>query len=321
MKSVHASKFFHHATWLVGVLWVGGGLAVSGCGSDEGMDGGDLTERGGTGGSGGAGGMAGMSNGGVGGTGNGGVGGVNTGGVGGSIGQGGSGGSMNADASVPMADPDAGVADAGVTDDEPEPREDLGEGDGQDVITIGDSYMNFLGDGIEVALEDVSGRDYRNYAVAGTRVLDGSGFLPSIPTQYQTAVDEDPDIKTVVMTGGGNDILGTNCADEECNTIVDDVAVRMAELREQMAEDGVEDVVLINYGYPADESRHASLDYSRMKIAEECLVTNTPRCHFIDPVEELDGKIRSDGIHPTAEGYDLLGEMVWELMQEEGMRR
>jgi lysophospholipase L1-like esterase len=46
-----------------------------------------------------------------------------------------------------------------------------------------------------------------------------------------------------------------------------------------------------------------------------------PRCHYIDPVEELAGRISPDGIHPTAEGYDILGQMVWDLMQAEGIRR
>ena len=36
---------------------------------------------------------------------------------------------------------------------------------------------------------------------------------------------------------------------------------------------------------------------------------------------ELDGKISSDGIHPTAEGFDILGQMVWDLMQAEHVRR
>jgi hypothetical protein len=46
-----------------------------------------------------------------------------------------------------------------------------------------------------------------------------------------------------------------------------------------------------------------------------------PRCHFIDPVEQLRGKIRGDGIHPTGEGYDILGQLVWDRMQERGIRR
>ena len=47
-------------------------------------------------------------------------------------------------------------------------------GDCTDVITIGDSFMNSNGfEGTEISLEKVSGRDYRNYGVAGTQLLDG----------------------------------------------------------------------------------------------------------------------------------------------------
>jgi hypothetical protein len=51
------------------------------------------------------------------------------------------------------------------------------------------------------------------------------------------------------------------------------------------------------------------------------LKTATPRCHFVDPVQQLMGKISGDGIRPTDEGYDILGKTVWDLMKAEGMRR
>ena len=36
---------------------------------------------------------------------------------------------------------------------------------------------------------------------------------------------------------------------------------------------------------------------------------------------QLAGKIAPDGIHPTDEGYNILGQMVWDLMKAEGVRR
>jgi hypothetical protein len=191
---------------------------------------------------------------------------------------------------------------------------DLGEGDMQDVVTIGDSYMSLIIRGIQQSLETISGRDYRNYAVPGTLVLN-----EQIPGQYDAAVAADADIKTVVMTGGGNDVLSRQCG--TCEDVIDQVSARLAELRTQMAEDGVEDVIIVSYGYPADQARHASLDYSRGLLAQQCKKELTPRCHYIDPVEELAGKISADGIHPTQEGYDILGQLVWDLMQAEGVRR
>ena len=175
--------------------------------------------------------------------------------------------------------------------------------------------MNLIATGIQQSLERISGRDYRNYAVPGTLVLNDQ-----IPNQYGTAVAEDADILTVVMTGGGNDVLASPCTGT-CAEVIDQVAARLDELRMTMAADGVEDVVLVSYGYPADQNRHAALDYSRMLLSEACTEDDVPRCHYIDPVEELAGRISPDGIHPTAEGYDILGQMVWDLMQAEGIRR
>ena len=47
------------------------------------------------------------------------------------------------------------------------------------------------------------------------------------------------------------------------------------------------------------------------------------RCHFVDPIGELAEPIpiRADGIHPTAAGYDAVGQLVWDHMQAEGVRR
>ena len=219
--------------------------------------------------------------------------------------------------------PVVGAADGGSVADAEATHADLGQGDGKDVITMGDSYMLLAVTGIQVSFEKISGRDYRNYAFPGTRMLADliPGLIPAIPAQFGEAKAEDPTIKTVVMTGGGNDVLGSSCTSGTCSDIVDMVSTRMDALFKEMAAGGVQDVVLISYGYPTDEARHASLDYSRSIIPTRCKKTGMPRCHFIDPVKELAGKISSDGIHPTDEGYDILGKMVWDLMKAEGMRR
>lgn len=205
-------------------------------------------------------------------------------------------------------------AAAGAAGSAPGTHEDLGEGDGKDVITIGDSWMSLFTTGIQQSLEKVSGRDYRNYGVPGTLVLN-----EQIPNQYVSAKKEDPDIKTVVMTGGGNDILTTSCADESCNSIVDQVSDRLNKLMMDMGKDGVEDIILIGYTYPDDQSKHESLDYSRMISKMICTTATMPRCHFLDSTT-LDLTLM-DGIHPNPAGYDLIGKTVWELMQSEGVRR
>lgn len=206
---------------------------------------------------------------------------------------------------------------------------DKGMGDGSDVITIGDSYMNLnTREGTQFSLEKVSGRDYRNYGVAGTQLLDGR-----IPSQFDTAVAENPNIKTVVISAGGNDILlgMITCTfnwTEACNEQVRRVAAAHAELRQEMGAKGVEDVIWVHYGYSTngisdepDANLRPGLDLAREMAVTGCTPEMMPRCHFIDPVEDLYGEIRGDGIHPTAAGYDILGQMVWDVMQERGIRR
>lgn len=208
----------------------------------------------------------------------------------------------------------AGCGSGGDSDEADGMPADLGEGDGSDVVTIGDSWMNLFVGGIEQSLEEISGRDYRNYAVPGTRVLNGQ-----IPSQYDAAVVENDDIKTVVMTGGGNDILFSPCVDDECDDIVEEVADALEALLLQMGDDGVEDVIMIGYAYPDDAGKHASLDRSRAVAEEFCTPDTMPRCHFLD-ASTLDIALR-DGIHPDDAGYDLLGDEVWQLLQEVGARR
>jgi hypothetical protein len=234
-------------------------------------------------------------------------------GTGGAAGMGGSGTSGAGAGGAGMGGAGVAGSEAG-TGGEPMPHMDRGQGDGKDVITIGDSWMNLILTGIEQSLEATSGRDYRNYAVPGTLVLN-----EQIPDQYDAALAENPVIKTVVMTGGGNDILTSPCVDDACEPIVDDVVVRLNELMVQAGEDGVEDIILIGYTYPADEGKHASLDYSIMLSKETCRKDTVPRCHFIDSTQ-LDITLQ-DGIHPDPAGYDLIGATVWALMQAEGVRR
>jgi hypothetical protein len=236
--------------------------------------------------------------------------------VAGSTAIGGAAGAATAGMGVPAAGSGATAGASGAAG-MPAMRMDLGKGDGSDVVTIGDSWMSYAlnGGGIEAGLRTASMQRYRNYAVAGTMLLD-----EVIPRQYASAKRANPNIKTVVMTGGGNDVL-TNTCTGQCKDVVDRVAARLGQLRTVMATDGVEDVIMISYGYPADQNRHAALDYSRSLLVQQCKKTDKPRCHFIDPVQQLMGKISTDGIHPTTEGYDILGQMAWDLMKAEGVRR
>jgi lysophospholipase L1-like esterase len=128
------------------------------------------------------------------------------------------------------------------------------------------------------------------------------------------------------MTGGGNDILIGNifCTvawDDSCNDTVYEVADALTALREKMADAGIEDVIILSYDYIPNEVVKPGLTLSVMLSEEMCTPDAMPRCHFLNNLNTVSGMIRADGIHPTAAGYDILGQRVWDMLQERGLRR
>jgi hypothetical protein len=223
----------------------------------------------------------------------------------------------------PAVVPDAGmpVGDGGIID-EPLPREDLGEGTGSDVITIGDSWMSLGFTGIQQSLVAVSGQPYRTYGRGGTRLLN-----EVIPDQYETAKAADAEIKTVVMTGGGNDIiqvpgLRDDCAagGMQCAEVTTMILDRLSALWEEMAADGVQDVIYVQYSNPEGNNVDFSLP-SGDGVGPRCEDVPAPlRCHRLETLDIVMGDI-PDGIHPSGPAYDRIGQAVLDMMVERGMRR
>ena len=224
------------------------------------------------------------------------------------------------DAALPASDAGVPVPDAGAT--EPPMHEDLGMGDGSDVITIGDSWMSLGTAGIQQSLLRASGQRYRTYGVPGTQLLNGQ-----IPGQFTRAKMANPDIKTVVMTGGGNDILQTGLSAEcgmggpRCDPQLMKIGEGLAALWKQMGEDGVQDVVHVMYAAVAGDGLKDQ-ETNNMMLAALCAAATPVRCHLLntDALIPTEADLR-DGIHPTDAGYDRIGKAVYELMTKEGMRR
>jgi len=205
--------------------------------------------------------------------------------------------------SEPMPEPDAAV-----------PFVDHGEGDGSDVVTIGDSWMTLGFSGIEQSLR-AAGKNYRNYAAAGT-TLGGS-----IPGQYDRAVRANPDIKTVIMTGGGNDIMFSNgCATmESCAEAVKMITMMLNTLWTKMAMDGVKDVLYINYSRDAGTSPTDTRPTTPPDPPAICL-TGMIRCHSLPTTDLVMGQLL-DGIHPTSAANGRIAAAVIELLEMKGARR
>ena len=214
------------------------------------------------------------------------------------------------------------------------PHEDLGEGDGTDVVLIGDSWMsNTLqiegtGGGVAPSLQRVSGQRYPNYGVQGTELLQGNAFGPAIPTQWDDAKRRNPMIKTVVMTAGGNDViqgsatLQSSCqmGTDECKQKLIVISDALDKLWTQMAADGVQDIVHIRYTGNTG-TLHPSLQENGLPVPKICL-SGKVRCHGVnttDIVARTD--LAADGIHPLASANNRIAMRTYDLMKSEGMRR
>jgi hypothetical protein len=314
-------------------MWLGRmliAMTIAGCtdSGDNGMQQGpqQIAGAGGTGGamvSGGAGGVGGTAAAGNGGAGAaagsaGAAGTMNVGGQGGAAGTGAAGSGGEAGTMVAAGEGGAGgmemvpEPDAGVV---PPGHEDLGKGDGKDVVTIGDSWMSYFlnGGGIEGAL-DRAGTDYRHYSVAGTTLTS------SIPPQWDQAL-AGGDVKTVIMTGGGNDIMFTGGCDtkEACEMSVQRIADMLDELWTKMSDAGVQDIVYIQYsknaGTAPSENRPA------VSPTPSICLTGPVRCHSMSTTELVAAGDTVDGIHPTSAACDRIADAVIELMETEGIRR
>jgi lysophospholipase L1-like esterase len=215
---------------------------------------------------------------------------------------------------------------------------------GSQIIVLGDSYMN-LGDTAAMPhryTEERARADgslgatdaYRLYAVPGTSMATGQ-----IPSQLTQAINADRDIKAVIMTGGGNDILINNrqCLSTgssqiaSCQAAVQAAVAASKQMMQTGANAGISDVVYFFYphvvpGLLTGTNPNEMLDYSLPLAKAACdsafqETNGRSRCHFIDMRGPFAGReaqyIKPDGIHPTAAGARVIGDGVWNKMEQQ----
>ncbi|MDD9968822.1 MAG: hypothetical protein OXR73_21455 [Myxococcales bacterium] len=219
--------------------------------------------------------------------------------------------------------PDTDPADPERTEPGRMNGEDLGEGDGSDVVTIGDSWMYFgTSGGIYEALRR-AGKRYTNHAMPGAGLLSGAG---AIPDQWTTATRQNPNLKTVVMTGGGNDVVlspgaQTDCQQggATCKATLARISEILGKMWSDMAEAGVQDVVYIGYSTDARNPGPAAADLMMNGVQEICDAAPL-NCHTLQATDIVMGQF-ADGVHPTPGANDRLAAAILELMEERGVRR
>jgi hypothetical protein len=231
------------------------------------------------------------------------------------------------------------------------------------VIVIGDSYLdhpawsNVIPDlyaDLRSAGSLGATATYREYQLGGAAMNYGAANL-NIPYQYETSARDDlavmnpTDIDTVIMDGGGNDVLIDNqdCltnaqpppADAACATAIQGSLGRASQLLQEMSGDGIKHIVYVFYPHldPAgggilpmpSPQVNATLDFAYPLAEKLCCGstftstatsytcsgnTSGTQCVFIDIRPAFEGHvadyIKSDHVHPTDAGAKVIADLI-----------
>jgi hypothetical protein len=256
------------------------------------------------------------------------------------------------DAGTDGATGDSGSGDAGSDSGLPLLKPKCVKKDSQ-VIIIGDSFINW--EPAHKFPEQIKATTQQNWRMkaAGAWAM-GSGGVGLIPTQFDDAIKEDPDAHTILMDGGGNDVLVADVSldffgacketgsstNANCQKIIS-IAIEAAQkLMDRGLQAGIRDVVyffyphipegrLVGGGHPNE-----ILDYALPMVRDFCngvegKTKGKMRCHFIDMIPVYKGHIPGfDGvvansdvdyfgldIHPNDKGSQAFVDEIWKVMQ------
>lgn len=202
------------------------------------------------------------------------------------------------------------------------------------VVNIGDSIFALSGEIQDFLHAKMgNGNTFRRYSVSGAE-LSGGVLAPSLYSQYDSAKADDPNIDTILMDGGGNDILlpvltlfdPYDCQTQwyewgrlsgTCKDFIDDLYVDGVNLLNKMYYDGVDNVIYLGYYYTSDtwlmylDNLEEAIDYGDAKLAQAC-ANSAVNCTFIDPRWVInDGDIKTDAIHPKTSGSYKIANLIW----------
>jgi len=186
-----------------------------------------------------------------------------------------------------------------------------------EIKIYGDSVFAKSG-AIAEEFQRISNHSVISHAVNGAVMSD-------IRDQYHGNKHEN--ITTVIMDGGGNDVLQRSALDcltinSRCIEAVDNALGVMEQTLEEMAEDGLRTVVWVGYYRPIFIARglRGAVDYAVPFMKDVCEKASI-ECIMIDPREVFKDRwlVTYDGIHPTRKGSRLLAEMIWETFKDHGI--
>lgn len=195
-----------------------------------------------------------------------------------------------------------------------------------DVVTLGDSIFDLNGV-IQETLEARAGTQFRDYTSSGAE-LKGGIAAPSVFSQYATANSTNGNINTILMDGGGNDILipailldPYGCRthwwrwwpSNACYNLIEDQYYNAVDLLNTMDADGVQNVVWLGYyELPRGNANLTqALNYGDDLLGYACEVSSSANCQFVDPRGTVPAsQVESDDIHPTPAGSVNLANQI-----------
>ncbi len=198
-------------------------------------------------------------------------------------------------------------------------------GDYSKSVMIGDSYLAWTGD-ITMFLEQYAGQDItRTYYLSGAGMVKGINV--TIPDQFSLMAVPAGPIQTVLMTGGGNDVLigDPTCAmtgftpGSICEITVNDAIAASQRLMETSAAAGVQEVIYFFYPHINNPSLNDVLDAVYPAAREACEDQQLIDCSFIDTragCGALPAPIGPDGIHPSRSCSEVIAQLMWEAMED-----
>jgi hypothetical protein len=219
------------------------------------------------------------------------------------------------------------------------------KGKTSEVVIIGDSYINWASHTLPADRAKEAGETWRLYAVGGASILAG-GIAKLIPAQFEDAVTADKDILTVVMDGGGNDVLicdpGTYPGCDKCKEmgasklpvclkIVQDTLATFTKLQDRFVSVGVKDVVYFFYPdvpsntpiggpYPNEIADFAMPMWKATCEGAEQRTGRKLHCHFVDMVPVFKGHddyFAAADIHPNPMGSAAMAKAIWGKMKDD----
>lgn len=174
-------------------------------------------------------------------------------------------------------------------------------------VVLGDSFF-----ATETPLASVLGETsrYRDYARLHFNALALGGR--GLEDQYLLARAAGP-VDTVVMNGGGADVLAGACETLDACSLLTEAAAAARELFQRFARDGVGQVLYVSYPDPLPPAVRERMDALRPLLEDACRRSSVP-CHFLDLRPVFAGHyatyIQPDGLHPTVEGTEVVANTI-----------